>query len=322
MKNSRLKNYCFNTLLTIALCAAYCIVGGLLGLFIGLLVSALLGVVAYKEHYGLGIANSLLILIILVLFLGPLQGLASGASVVLLGISLALGARFKLSVYQLLLVCTALFDLDIIFSVHLLGKLSEGEVSVSSMMLDMGQQFRDVLMGQNQDPAVLDMMEKMISSVIDVSIMLSPAFFTIFSILMSYGLILIFKKMMMKAQEDVSFLKPFNQLQCDRVIAVIFLVLCLLLSAAPEGMFFASCANVLLILCFLFFALGLAVFDYKLKAKGTGRAFRRVLIAALICCSTMFIMLPVIVLVLYGLSDAFFDYRHLRPVEPPKSGEV
>ncbi len=318
VKNNRFKSYCLNTLLTIALSAAYCLLGGVLGMVVGLLISALLAAVISREHFLVGLGNSIIVLAILVLFLGIVPGISSGVPLVLLGVSLALATRFKLSIYKLLLLCTALFDFDIIFSMNLLGKLSGGEITLSSMMLDMGQQFRSILAEQNLDPASLDMMEKMISNVVDTSIMLAPAMFTIISLVLSYILIVIYKKIQTKSGVDMAFLQPFHQLQSDRVIAVLFLLLLLVLTAVPEGMFFAACANVVLILCFIFFVLGLSVFEYKLRAKGTSRIYRRIWIIALICCSTMFFMIPVIAMVICGISDAFFDYRHLRPEEMSK----
>ncbi len=318
MKANRMKSYLINTLLTIALCAAYGLTSGILGTAIGLLISALLGALYYREHFALGIANSLVALIIFTLFFGPVQALIAGVPMLLLALALALGTRFKLSIYKLLFLCSVLFLLELLFNLGLVGQLSGGEVTLSSMMLEMGRQTRELMLQQYSNPEMAGVIEQAIFSAIDMSIMLAPTIFTVISIVLAFTLISIYKKMMLK-HEDMSFLLPFNALQGDKPFSVFYLALVFLFLAAPEGLFFDAAANVVLILGFLFVMLGLAVFNCKLKQNGTKRTARRVLTAALICFSTVFFMLPLFALLICGLADSFFDYRHLRPTEPKKT---
>ncbi len=312
MNIKRLKPYMFNTLLTIALCAAYCLLGGILGMLTGLLISALLALVLYHEHYGFGAANAVLILVIFTMFHGVLPALTSGVPLILLALALVLGTRLRLSLYQLLLLCSFLFVADLMLGLKVIGHMSGGDVTFSSMMLDMGRQIRETMAAQYTDPAMEDMLEQVVSAAVDMSIMLAPAMFMIISAVLSYVLIFIFKRLQQRRDVDMAFLIPFDRMQSDKLIVVVYLALVLLLTAAPEGLLFDASANVLLVLSFMFVVLGLSVFDWKMKQRGTQRMARRLILFGLICVSTMSFMLPVMALLICGATDCFFDYRHLR----------
>ncbi len=310
MKIRHVKSYILCTLLTVALCGAYGLLGGgLLGFLIGLLISALLGSVMCREHYGLGISNSLIVLLIFTLFYGPIQALMLGIPYVILGATLALGTRFKLPLSRMLVICSVIFILDFMVGVI---QLSAQGVTVSSLMLDMGQQMREAFLQQYPDPGMSAMIDQVISQTVDISVMLSPSVFIIISMIMAYLLILIYKKVMMKQQEDMAFLSPFDTLQADKVMAVLFFVVLTSLTVT-KGKFFAATVNVVIILCFIFLVLGISVCDKKLKQNGTKKAFRRVLVVALIFSSTAFFMLPLFALIICGVADAFFDFRNLQP---------
>lgn len=312
MNIKRLKPYMYNTLLTIALCAAYCLLGGILGMLTGLLISALLALVLYHEHYGFGAANGILILAIFSIFYGVVPALISGVPLILSALALVLGTRLRLSLYQLLLLCSFLFVADLVLTFKVIGHMSGTDVAFSSIMLDAGRQVREMLAAQYTDPAMEDMLEQVISASVDMSIMLAPAMFMIMSAALSYLLVFIFKRLQQRRGVDVTFLTPFDSMQGDKLIVIVYLFLALLLTAAPEGLLFGALANVLLVLSFLFVVLGLSVFDWKMKQRGTQRTTRRLILFGLICFSTMSFLLPVLVLLICGATDCFFDYRRLR----------
>ncbi|MBR7164131.1 MAG: DUF2232 domain-containing protein [Clostridia bacterium] len=311
MKPHYFKFYFLNTLLTIALCGAYCFLGGILNIVIGIMIAALLGTVMHREHIVLGVTNTLLILVVLTIFLGPLQALISGVPMILLGLTLALGTRVKMNMYYMILLCTVLYLLDLLVGLKLAG----GDVTFSSMMLDSGSQMREMMQMYYPEPEYQALIEQVISATVDTMIMLAPAIFTIICTMLSYALISVYKKIQMVQKTDMSFLIPFGKLRAEKQFAILYLVLFVVITFAKEGLFVDAAANVLLILSFLFFALGLSVFNYKLKQGGTGSTMRKLLTAALICFSTMFFMIPFFALVLCGLTDAFFDYRGLSPKE-------
>ena len=280
---------------------------------IGMLIAALLGMVMHREHFALGITNTILVLIIFTLFLKPVAAIVSGAPLILLGLSLCLGTKFKMKLPHMIMLCAVLYLLEVLIGLKVTESLSNGNASFSSMMLETGEQMRTVMQAYYPEPEYKDMIEQAISMSVDMSIMLAPAVFTIVSIVLSSVLVYVYKKMQNVQKTDMSFWIPFNQLQADRLFAVLFLLLFVVLTATRGGMAFAAIANVVLILTFLFFILGLAVFNYKLKQKGAGDTMRKLLTAALICFSTMFCMIPIFALIICGVTDAFFDYRGLRP---------
>ena len=154
------------------------------------------------------------------------------------------------------------------------------------------------------------MLEEVIGQTIDLAIMLSPAIFMIISVLLSYVLIVIYKKLQAKHEVDMAFLPPFEALQTDRVMAVLFLVLFLILLVAPASLFADAAANVVLLLSFLFMTVGMSVFDTNMKRRGTPKTSRRIFIAfSLFLILTL--MVPAIVFIICGLLDSFLDFRKL-----------
>lgn len=314
MKEKRWKPYILNTLLTIALCGAYGLVQGVLTLPLGFLISALLGEVFYRRHYGLGILNSGLVLVIFALFYDLLFSLSASVPIVLLGLALALGTRFKLPLRLLMLLCSGLFMADLAVSMQLMKHLSGGAISIQSMMLESGEMMRELFATQYQG-ADAELVEKTIQTAVDAAIMLTPGMFMIVSTGLAFILIVTYKKMMQRHSVDMSFLISFENFQGDILITVLYLVLFLVLTAAPEGLFMTAALNVLLVLSFLYVVFGASVLDSVFKKRGMKKMIRRVLIITVLLFSSTFMMLPVFVCFVCGLSDSFFDYRKLRTKE-------
>ncbi len=312
MKPDSFKSYITGTLLTIALCAIYCLFGGLLQMVTGLFISALLGDTYFRRHYGYGILNSLLVLTVFALFAGVIAAISAGVPLILLGLALALGTRFKLDVYRLLPLCAFVHIANLLVGFLVADRLSGGEVTYSAMMLDLGQTLQETLASQYTQPELKAAIDDVISRAVDMSIMLSPAMFIVLSTVLSYFLLVVYKKMQQKKGTDMSFLSPFDTLKADKTSAVLFVILFILLTAAPAGMFASAAANVLLVLGFLFMVIGMSVFDMQMKRRGTPKTSRRISLFLLIALSSMFFFIPVIALVIWGLLDSFFDFRKLR----------
>jgi len=305
-----LKSYVLSTLLIIALCAVYCIFGGLLQMALGLLISALLAVNLYHYHYGYGVLNSLLIVVVFALFAGVLSAVTSAVPLILLAVSLALGTRDKMRFNLLLMVCSLIHIASLLVGFWVADSLSGGNVTFSAMMLETGQILQDAMQAQYPQPEMQHMLEEVIGQTIDLAIMLSPAIFMIISVLLSYVLIVIYKKLQAKHEVDMAFLPPFEALQTDRVMAVLFLVLFLILLVAPVGLFADAAANVVLLFSFLFMTVGMSVFDTNMKRRGTPKTSRRIFIAfSLFLILTL--MVPAIVFIICGLLDSFLDFRKL-----------
>jgi len=311
LKTSKVKNYFLNTLLTIALCCAACFLDGLLGNLIWILISALLGVVLYRYHFTLGILNCGLVIAVFSLFFNVINGLICAVPLILLGISLALGTRFKVNTYYLILISAVLFLLNTMFSMELLRISSGGATTLNSLLLDAGQQLREAAM--QMEPEAYAAFEEGISMTIGIITMLSPAIFVTISIVLAYILIAIYKKIQTAQGVDMSFLCPFEKLQAEKSFSVFYIVLLLLLTFVPGGIVFDAVVNVLLILSVIFLGLGLSVFTFKLKHEKSDNQSRRLLIIMLIACSTAFFIVPLFGMILCGLLDSFFDYRKLRP---------
>jgi len=311
LKQDSLKSYISASLLTIVLCAAYCLTGGILQFVAAMFISALLGNVYYRHHYGYGILNSLMVLAVFSLFAGVMAAAMITVPLLLLGLSLALGTRFKMKMSGLLLLCTMIYIASLLVGFTITEHVAGPDGNITAIMLEVGRTMESALVSQYPEPELQEMIRQVIRQAVDISIMLAPATFIVFSIVLSYCQIIVFKKMQQKKGEDMAFLVPFEALAGDKTIAVLAIVLFVLLTAAPAGMFASAGLNVLLVLGFIFMVLGMSVFDMKMKRRGMPRFRRRFFLITLVVLSSMVIMLPVLFFTLWGLLDCFFDFRKL-----------
>ncbi len=309
LKQNPVITYLLNTLLTIAFCMLFCLSEGLIGALSGIIICALLAIVYNHHHYGLGLANSALIIVIMVLNLGALPGLAASVPFVLVALSLAMSNVYKLSIYKLLMVCALLFTASAITNMMLVSHLTGGEVTLSSMILDAGRTMRETFAAELADPSVAGTIEQVIKLTVDMCIKLSPSVFIIVSLVESFVLIMIYKKLEERRQTPMDHLLPFEKWQGDKGFAITFLVMLGLFITAPAGMFSNVLFNVVVVLGFLFAVLGLSVF--------AGRNQRRTqaknnIVLAVLCLLAAFVSVVGVIVLVSGVLDCFLDFRKLR----------
>ena len=312
MKHGLTKSYMLNTLLTIGLCAAYCLWGGVLQLIAGLLISALLGVTLYRQHYAFGILNSLLVVMIFSLFAGAMAAVTAGVPLILLGLALALGTRFKMKFNDLLAVCAFVYIANVMLGFVVLDSIAGESASFSAVLMEMGENLKAAFAAEYQDPEIKETISRALTEAVNLSIMLSPAIFMILSLVQAYLLLIVYKKLQMKNGVDMSFLSGFDSLRLGREAAIIYLVLFVVLTGLASSLFADAAANVLLVMSFLYMFVGMSVFESKMKKNGTPKLTRRLVFIGSVIFSTTFLMLPALVFVITGLLDSFLDYRKLR----------
>lgn len=180
-----------NTLLTIGLCAAYCLWGGILQLAAGLLISALLGITLYRQYYGFGILNALLIVVIFSLFAGVLAAVTAGVPLILLGLALALGTRFKMNFNGLLVVCAFVYIANVLLGFVVLDRITGESVKFTAILMEMGENLQATFAAEYQDPAVKEAISRALTEAVNLSVMLSPAIFMILSLAQAYLLLIV-----------------------------------------------------------------------------------------------------------------------------------
>ena len=309
MKQNPTITYLLNTLLTIAFCVLFCLADGLIGTVSGIGICALLAIVYHHHHYGLGLANSALVIVIMVLNLGVLPGLAGSVPFVLVALSLAMGNVYKLSIYKLLMVCSVLFTASAITNMMLISHLSDGAVTLSGMILDAGRVMRESFAAELADPAVAGTVEQVIKLTVDMCIKLTPAVFIIVSLVESFVLILIYKKLEERRQTPMDHLLPFAKWQGDKGFAITFLVMVVLLISAPAGLFSNVLFNVVVVQGFLFAVLGLSVFAGKNQKR---TAAKNAVLIWVLCLLAAFVSMVGVIVLVSGILDCFLDFRKLR----------
>ncbi len=313
MKLQDIKSYLLCNLMLIALSCAYCALGGLLSMLISFLIAALFGMVFYRYHYGLSVLSFLATVLVFILFYSPIQAISVLVPLLLLGIAFSLSSRYKLSFYPLLLLCTFLFAADFLLGLYMLQAKTEGALTLNSIILENGRAIEGAYISMYGAENAHEI-SKLISSVIDICLMLAPAMLLIMCAVSAYLSILFYKSLLKKAGEDMSYLKLFYLMQAERPLAVFYLVMLILLTVVPQGMFASALSNVFLITSFMFIILGASVFDFKMVQKGS-KKITRVLILLAIFSFSFVMYIPLLFFLIYGLSDSFFDYRKLRKEE-------
>ena len=308
MKASPASHYIRITLLTIALCALYSLMDGLGTTLVGLCISSCLALAFYNEHYGKAIANSLLVVIIFFLQQGVVSALMTSVPILLVALSLNLGARLRLPLFRVVLICFVLYVSDIVINLKLISYVTDGEMTISSLMLQLGEEIRALPQLQSADPAVKNVVEQVIRTSVDASIRFAPAVFMIISMALAYGVVALFKAMQVKRGVTMDFWVPFTALHAHWILGAQYLLFGILLFSAPQGYFFDLTANVLLVMSFIFVVLGVSVILFKSQLNPGGNGNGKWIILLVLCVIGM-VLLPILVCLFYGLTDSFFDYR-------------
>ena len=262
-------------------------------------------------HYKYVTALGFLVLAVTAASGGIMSVLLNGVILILLGISLGLGKKINIGYYKLLLICSFIYISGTAASLFVLKSASVDVFSLETFYgamnttLDM---FKES--GYYVNPEVIDAISATLKSIVLFMMQITPAMLIIISVFCAFILLQVFKRIMVKSGLGVKNFAPFDKMRAPKSCTIIFILLFLVVSASFGGnLAYDVCLNVMFVLGFLIVSTGLSYFDWKLKMRGTKKGARRILELAIIPVSYMFMMLPIFVLLAFGMADSLFNLR-------------
>ena len=290
--------------------AAYCYLSPLLSFAGGIAAAALLGLISARYHYLYIGAAAALALAVSAAAGGVTGALCLGVPLVLLGLSLGMGTRIRLNFAGLLFICTFLYTVRSGMSIIFVTAQNPDALSLNSFYATVKQSIDSLSsLGYNFDPNILAAIDGYMKEIVLIMMRITPAMLIIAGAVSAFILIEVYKRAARRTSLDVAFLSPFEALHIPMHLGIMFLLVALLYSASPEGVFSDAALNVIVILMFMFFACGLSLFDFRLKVGGMKKATRRIFEIAIIPVSYMLMMVPIIAFSVFGLVDSFADFR-------------
>lgn len=319
MSDSNIKYYLMTTTALVALAFITCFFAGLIQLFAGILISVILGSQIVKVHYGF-VAASASIVFLIPLAISIINGALFTTAliyaalfmvpVILMGLTLGFAANLKLAFNKTVVLLAVLYLASTLTGMEVLNNTVNPAMNIEAVISQsVDQAMASFESTYESIPEVKEILNTAIGLVSSMMLKLSPSIFFILSLAVGYVSALIFKSFQMRRHEDMSFWPAFYMQRADKSSAILFLIIFLLNSFIPDGLFSDAIANVLVILCSIFFLYGLTFFSWKLRSSGIKSVTRKLIFIALIPICTMFFMLPFFIILITGLFDGIFDYR-------------
>ena len=306
-------------MLIIVLSAISCFTAGLLQVAAGILISVIIGIMSTKYHYGYVFASAstaFLIPIIFSVFSGCnfLEGLIYATvlslPMILIGFILGISANLKFEFSKTIFMASAIYLVGSLINIKVLSMAEPDFFNIQNVVsLSVNEINESIKIMYANDPETLSYLTRIISVAGKVLLTLSPALFIIISLAISYVSTVLFKKINSMCGSEMNFWPSFSAMLPDRVFTIIFLVIFFINGATPTGLFSDACANVIVVLSCVFFVFGLSFIDWKFTKNGMKKWSRRILLIAITLLCMMFMLMPIFVVIAFGISDGLFGIR-------------
>lgn len=319
MTGKDIKNFLLATVLIIVLSVTSSFTVGLLQVIAGILISVIIGVMSTKYHYGYVFASAstaFVVPIIFSVFSGSsfIEGLIFATvltlPMILIGFVLGISANLKFEFSKTILMTSVLYLVGSLINIKVLSMVNPDSFDIQNIVSMSVNEINETINAlYSHEPEIQSYMTQIIGAAGKVILMLSPALFILISIAIGYISTLLFKKVKAISGADMSFWPVFSNMRPDRAFTIIFVIIFLLNTAAPAGLFSDACDNVLVVLSCVFFIFGLSFLDWKFKNSGMRKWSRRILLIAIALLCTMFMLLPLLIVIMFGVTDGLFGIR-------------
>ncbi len=323
MTNKNIKTYLLTCAAIVLLAAISCFLGGIVQLAAGILISVLLGLQTVKYHYGYVVSSALLLFLVPLVITALLSGTDFSSVIVytvlltfpiiLMGLTLGFSANMKISFYKTVVILAVIYLAGTVTNMKILSSTSSA-FNIENIIADSIGQFQTMLDSvYSSNPDALNLISTLLGDIAKMMLTLTPAVFTLLSTGIAFICSMIFKTFCLKQQIDISFWPPFYKLRADRFVSVLFLVIFIINTFAPDGLFADLTLNVIVILSGIFLLFGLSFLDWTLRSRGMKRLPRRLILIACVPLCTSFFMLPLLILVSLGMIDGLLNFRTRKP---------
>ncbi len=319
--------YLFNTSAMVLFMLIACHVDGLPHFLCSILISVLLGMQVLRYHYGLLFPSiSLLLLVPFVAITGTntqqmlgqagfmylaIYALNFAMPMVLMGLTLGFSFKLKVGFHKTVLILAAISLVSTLIDMKVLGSVFPERVSLEGALSIATEQTLATLSElYKEQPQLIQMFESTLGMFTRLILILSPAIFTVVSLIFSYICFVVFQWFIKKRGFDTGFWPSFSELRADKVCSVLFLILIGAFFLISDGLASDVIVNVVLILNAVFLLFGLSMIDWKLKMSGTKKLTRCFILILAPTIGTLIFPFLLLVIIGIGVLDGLFDYRN------------
>ncbi len=319
MTGKDIRNFLLATILIIVLSLVSSFTVGFLQAIAGILISVIIGVMSTKYHYGYVFASAstaFVVPIIISVFSGSsfIEGITFATvlslPMILIGFVLGIAANLKFEFSKTILMASVLYLVGSLINIKVLSMINPDSFNIQSIVsMSVNEINETVKTMYAHDPDTRSYLTQIIGAIGKALLTLSPALFIVISLAIGYVSTILFKKINSLCGANMNFWPVFSNMRPDRAFTIIFVIIFFLNTAAPMGLFSDACANVELVLSCVFFVFGLSFLDWKFKNGGMKKWTRRMLLIVMVLACTMFMVLPLLIVIMFGVTDGLFGIR-------------
>ena len=314
MPSNRMKEFLMTVLLTVVFTLLTMLPASVFSVLCAAAVTAIFGYSVTKYHYGYVAFIGFVIFAVYVLFQRSLPGaLIAALPVFLCGLTLGICCNLKLSVFKLLSIFTSVYVLNTAVNIKMAGTTPSGQNVFEEVIASVGQMYNESLTAYYGAQLSETEINSIVSELTSTLLRFSPSFIIISCICFAVLCYYMFKRILNIRKTDVSFLTCFSEWRADKFISIIYFVLLAFYFVVPAGNFLSdTLLNMVTVMSFIFFILGLSFLEFKLKKRINKSATRKLILVGVSLSVFVLMGLPFLVLAATGALDGCFNFRHKK----------
>ncbi len=314
MPSNRMREFFLTVLITVILILLTLLPAAALSILCAAAVTAILGCSAARYHYGYVAFHVFVMFAVFALFQKSISAaLIASLPLVLCGLTLGICYNLKLSVFKLLSIFTSVYALNIAVNIKLAGMAASGQNVFEEVIASVGQIYKESLTAVYGTQLSGTEINSIVSELTSTLLRFSPSFIVIGCIFFALLCFYMFKRILSIRKLDVTLFTPFSEWRADKIVSIIYFVLLAVYFVVPAGTFLSdTLLNMVTVMTFVFFILGLSFLEYKLKSKIEKSGLRKLILVGISLSAFVLMGLPFLILAANGALDGCFHFRNRK----------
>lgn len=310
MSRKLMKDFLLTVLLSLVFTLGSILPVAILSFICLLTTAALIGYSVTKFHYVYAFSHFVIIFVVYALFQQNFTTtLATILPILLCGTSFGVCYNLKLSAPKTLCVFSSIYALNTAINIKI-NTVSSGQNIFENAISMIGQAYQQILSTNFGTELSAEEINRVISELTSTLLRFVPGFIVIICILFAVAGFYIFKRILFIRKMDISCYEPFSQWHAQTSVSITYFILMAVFMFIPGYTILSDAfLNVVAIMTFIFFILGLSLLEFWLKKKIRISFWRKAILVIVSTLSIASIGLPFFLLAGAGALDGCFDYR-------------
>ncbi|MBE7028523.1 MAG: DUF2232 domain-containing protein [Ruminococcaceae bacterium] len=317
------KSYLLSALAVALFSYIYCMTGGAMQFFAGVVLSSVIGISVTKHHYIFVGVNSALCVAVLTIFhgisggvLGAMAGLTAGVIIVLMGIGLGLSSNLSMSISKTVIMCSLIYLANMLIGFFALGR----EIPFDMIISEMKNVYTELIKTQYADVSeITQKADEIVGGIMGITVKFMPSVLICLSGIFGLAQSYVYRVMLPIFNKNAK-IESFSMLRAERTVGILFIVVCIALFITENLLICDALLNLVVIMGFVFYVCGLSYIDFSMKHKGKNKTYRSIMIIVVIPSVTMFFSVGAVIVAGIGLFDSYADFRKRKDFGEGENG--